>query len=269
MPETVDEELAKRYNSPADVFWTLLLKQGSGSNTCWSVVYIMHFLTGNPMSSPRQYLLNMAFITAKKWRLSLIRCFMINKRIIHVHIVTTVMLFLFGFSTQTGFADVSDDSDAQPGRLIRKEVLSREDDPFDGISFPTIYKSGFDVCTNMEGKPVILLFSTASCFHCEWVGTIFDNIAMLYMEDGRIEAHHYDLQTGDDLLTEDIETQIPAVFLQIKQKGDPKDLVPYFNFSCKYERVGNGYEKEQDAEAEGQEMIDVIETLIRVLSASE
>lgn len=52
-------------------------------------------------------------------------------------------------------------------------------------------------------------------------------------------------------------------------KGDPQNLVPYINFSCKYERVGLGFKEKRDADAEGQAIIDVIDTLIRVLSEME
>ena len=175
------------------------------------------------------------------------------------------MLFMLGLSIQICSAGVSDVSKAQPDSLLRKVPFSRANDPFDGISFPTIYKSGFDVCTNNDGKPVIFLFGSSLCPHCEWVGKIFDLVVMQYVEDGRIEAHHYDVLTGDDLLTEEVETAIPDDIFELYHRGDPKDLVPYLNFSCKYERVGNGYEKTQDTAAEGREMTDVIETLIKVL----
>jgi len=184
----------------------------------------------------------------------------------HFHIAAAAILFTLGFSTQAWSADVSNGS---PGLLVHKAAASRADDPFDGISFPTIYKSGFDVCTNADGQPVIFLVSSSTCSHCEWVGEIFDAVAMNYMEDGLIEAHHYDKPTGDDLLTEEVETEIPEEILAIYDRGDPKGLVPYVNFSCKYERIGNGHETEQDPEAEGREMMDVIDTLLRILPAPE
>lgn len=187
---------------------------------------------------------------------------------IFFHVAAAVFLSMFVFSTQFCSAQESKASESSPGRLIHKAASSRADDPFDGISFPTFYKSGFDVCTNSDGKPVILLFSSSSCSHCEWLGEIFDTIVPLYAEAGLIEAHHFDRPTGDDLLTEEVETGIPEEFIAIFDRGNPKGVVPYSNFSCKYERVGNGYEKTQDAEAEGREIMDVIETLIRVISGA-
>ncbi len=191
-----------------------------------------------------------------------------NKNGLSVCIIAAIMLFMSGFSTQLCSAETSNASKPQAmGGLVRIPPASRYDDPFSGVSFETIYKSGFDVCTNIGGQPVVFLFTSSSCAHCKWLGKIFDVIAMNYIEDGSIEAHHYDVLTGDDLLTEEIETEIPSGIHELYLKGSPKDLVPYLNFSCKYERVGTGHEKDQDADAEGQEIIDVIETLIRVLSA--
>ena len=196
----------------------------------------------------------------------MIRYFKWKKRCFYLQMANAVILLILGFSTYAFSADVQDVSKNQSARLVHKETSSRADDPFDDIYFPTIYKSGFDACANTDGQPVIFLFSSASCFHCEWLKEIFEPIAEHYMEKGLIEAHLYDKVSGDDLFTEEIETEIPEAFLEIYNRGNPKNRVPYVNFSCKYERVGNGYEETQDTDAEGQEMIDVIETLIRVLS---
>jgi thiol-disulfide isomerase/thioredoxin len=139
-------------------------------------------------------------------------------------------------------------------------------DPFLGAMFPTVNKTGLDICTTDDGKPVIFLFSTSSCSHCEWAGEAFDFVAKYYISSELIEAHHYDIDTGDDLLTEEVETKIPPAHLRIKEHGNPKGIVPYFNFSCKYERHGNGYEKKEDLAAECAEIRQVIDTLIQMLS---
>lgn len=183
--------------------------------------------------------------------------------------VITILMFVLCVAAKPVSAEVGNISGESPHRFLTEVPTSREDDPFSEISFPTVYKSGFDACTNGNGLPVILLFSRPSCSHCEWVGDVFDIIATYYMASGQIEAHHYDVETGDDLLTKEVETQIPSAFLQLKERGDPKDVVPYFNFSCKYERIGNGYGKTDDIAAEGEEIRKVIETLIQVLSTPE
>jgi len=192
-----------------------------------------------------------------------------KKRCFCFHLVAAVILFMLCLSMETSLAGEPDALASQPDRLVRKVAASRADDPFDGILFRTIYKSGFDVCTNTDGQPVIFLFSSTTCSHCDWLGEIFDVIAMNYMEDGLIEAHHYDTPTGDDLFTDEIETEIPEEMLELYHRGNPTNRVPYLNFSCKYERIGTEYEKDQDAEAEGREIIEVIESLIRVLSTPD
>lgn len=162
-----------------------------------------------------------------------------------------ILMLLFGFHAKPGSADTGD------GDFLAD------------VSFPTFYRSGFDVCTGENGKPLILLFSSASCSHCEWAGEIFDFLVRYYIAGGLIEAHHYDVTTGDDLLTEETETEVPVEHLQLKVQGDPEGYVPYFNFGCKYERVGNGYEKDDDAVSEAAEMRQVIEALIRMLAAGD
>ena len=183
--------------------------------------------------------------------------------------VIAILIFTLGLSEKPSFAEAGSASKTSTDLSIREVPSSREDDPFSGISFPTIYKSGHGVCTNDDGLPVILLFTSSTCPHCKWVGDIFDIIVKYYISSGLIEAHHFDLVTGDDLLTEKVETQIPPAYLKLRANGDPKGLVPYFNFSCEFERIGNGYEKTDDLAAEGEEIRKVIETLIQVLPKSE
>ena len=193
----------------------------------------------------------------------LIRINFTNKRRIRLIVAAVAMSLMVASAAH---AASNDSKPKSGGGLLRITHESRYDDPFDGTSFPTIYKSGFDVCTNIGGQPVVFLFTSSYCSHCEWLGKIYDVIVKDYIEDGRIEAHHYDIHSKDDLLTEEIETDISDEIYELFTHGSPKELVPYINFSCKYERVGTGYEKTQDTEAEGQEIMDVIETLIKGLS---
>lgn len=128
--------------------------------------------------------------------------------------------------------------------------------------FPTFKETGLDSCPDDQGRPVIILFSASSCSHCQWVGGIFDFIAGEYADQGLITAHHYDLETGDDLLTEEVETKVPEEHLSIGKRGDPDGYLPYFNFDCRYDRIGTGYEEQNDLAAEAEEMSRVIEALL-------
>jgi thiol-disulfide isomerase/thioredoxin len=128
--------------------------------------------------------------------------------------------------------------------------------------FPTFATTGLDPCTDDDGRPLILLFSASSCSHCKWVGGVFDLIAGEYADQGLVAAHHYDVETGDDLLTEGVENRIPKAHLAIGRRGDPDGYMPYFNFGCRYDRIGTGYEKQDDLAAEADEMRRVIEALL-------
>jgi len=138
------------------------------------------------------------------------------------------------------------------------EADSREPDK----PFPTFNETGRDLCTDGSGRPLILLFSASSCPHCQWVGGVFDLIAGGYADRGLVAAHHYDIETGDDLLTEAAETRVPETHLDIGRRGDPDGYLPYFNFGCRYERIGTGYEEQDDLDAEAEEMRRVIEALL-------
>lgn len=181
-------------------------------------------------------------------------------------LAATIVMSIFGLIAGPGLVGMAGAETVTdlPDNSIQEASSSTAVDPLDGVSFPTFYSTGLDACTSDDGKPVIFLFSSSTCSHCEWVGDIFDFIAMYYVSSGSIVAHHYDLTSGDDLLTAEIETEIPSEYLQIKENGDPKGLVPYFNFNCQFERIGNGYEATDDSVAEAAEIRQVIESLIPV-----
>jgi len=129
--------------------------------------------------------------------------------------------------------------------------------------FPTFTDTGEDICTNDQGLPVVILFSSSGCSHCEWIAETFDSTVMEYVEMGLIEAHHYNMDTDDDLLTPNLETEIPNRYLKITEQGDPEGYVPYFCFGCRYDRIGTGYEGQDDLFAEEMEMRKVLNALVR------
>ena len=115
-----------------------------------------------------------------------------------------------------------------------------------------------DVCKEGD-KPVIRLFSTTNCPKCMWVKGIFDSVAKEYLAEGKIEAYHWELDTGDNALTEKIEDGIPKAELVVFQKYNPESTVPTFIFGCKYVRIGIGYE--DDINSEESEFRAIIEEL--------
>jgi thiol-disulfide isomerase/thioredoxin len=98
--------------------------------------------------------------------------------------------------------------------------------------FQTFIDTGLDICRNNEGLPIIILFSTSRCAHCRWIGETYETSVMEYAKNGLIEAHHYDLDIKDDLLTTAVETEIPQRFYKIFKLRDPEEYVPYFNLAA-------------------------------------
>lgn len=118
-----------------------------------------------------------------------------------------------------------------------------------------------EVCTE-DGKPVVYLFTSSTCPHCNWVGDAFDSVAEKYMEQGQIEAYHWQMDSKDNLLTDKKEQSVPTEHKQVFREFSTGG-VPTFVFGCKYYRVGNGYEGESNGLVkEKQEFEAVINELV-------
>ncbi len=113
-----------------------------------------------------------------------------------------------------------------------------------------------------DGKPVVTLFSTSWCPHCTWIKETFDKFVKDEMAQGKIVAYHWELDTGDNTLTTEVETAVPDKYLQIYQTFNPDGSIPTFVFGNKYYRVGNGYERENNTAKEAAEFRQIIDTLL-------
>lgn len=114
-----------------------------------------------------------------------------------------------------------------------------------------------------DGKPIIRLFSTTWCPHCQWIKDTFDSTVQEYVAAGKIVAYHWEIDIDDDTLTTEIETEVPQSELAIFEEFNPRRSIPTFVFGCKYYRIGNGYESQNDLEAEIGEFKAVIEALLQ------
>lgn len=140
---------------------------------------------------------------------------------------------------------------------------NRATDPFDIepsgiITFESV--SG-DICKE-DGKPVIRLFSTTWCPHCQWIADTFDDVIQTYLDEGLIVAHHWEVDTGDDTLTIQVEQAVPEEEMAVFREFNQQESIPTFVFGCKYYRIGTAYEQEDDLESEAAEFMAVIEALI-------
>ena len=134
--------------------------------------------------------------------------------------------------------------------------------PEAGGSIKTFKIAEGNVCTE-DGKPVIRLFSTTWCPHCTWIKETFDSTVQDYVGQGKIVAYHWEMDTGDNTLTSQVEKAVPDAEQAIARQVNPEGYVPGYVFGCKYYRIGNGYESQQDLAAEEAEFRAVIETLIQ------
>ncbi len=78
------------------------------------------------------------------------------------------------------------------------------------------------------------------------------------MIDGSIQARHWSLDTGDNLLTLKKENGVPKEEVAIFKKYSPNNRVPTVVLGCKYKHVGKfGIEQEDEFKA-------IIKTLVGV-----
>jgi thiol-disulfide isomerase/thioredoxin len=139
--------------------------------------------------------------------------------------------------------------------FIKEDTEGKKETPSD---ISTFRKTSDPICME-DGKPIIRLYSTTTCPHCEWISDTFESTVEDYQ--GEIVAHHWELDLGDDTLTSVRETNIPTEEFEIFRKYSTGG-VPTFVFGCRYVRIGNGYEARNDLDAEESEFRAVIEKLI-------
>ncbi len=113
-----------------------------------------------------------------------------------------------------------------------------------------------------DGKPLVELFSTTWCPHCTWVKPVFDPVMLDYLDDGTLAVRHWEIDSGDDSLTQEVETEVPADAMARFQRYNPRRSIPTFVFGCKYVRVGNAFERADDRDAEEDLFREVAAVLI-------
>ncbi|HLD15977.1 MAG TPA: thioredoxin family protein [Candidatus Nanoarchaeia archaeon] len=123
----------------------------------------------------------------------------------------------------------------------------------------TFSTSDNEVCRE-NNKPIIRMFGTTWCPHCKWISPVFDRVVNEYKD--KITAYHWNMDTQNNELTTFTESTVPLTEIAVYNKFNPKGSVPTFVFGCKYFRIGNGYESQNNLEAEETEFRTVIEKLL-------
>lgn len=117
------------------------------------------------------------------------------------------------------------------------------------IEGSTFTDNGDEICRDSEGKPYVVLVSTTWCPHCTWIKDTFDGLVNSAFAS-QVNLQHWELDTGDNTLTSEVETEVPANIQSMYEKYNPRGTIPTFIFGCKYSRTGNGYESQDDLAAE-------------------
>jgi len=146
---------------------------------------------------------------------------------------------------------VTDNTQNNPSVTISDEVL-------EGTTFTD---TGDEICKDSGGKPYVILFSTTWCPHCEWIADTFDGLKDS-ANAGNINLQHWEIDIGDNTLTSEVEKEVPKDMMALYEKYNPKGSIPTFVFGCKYTRIGNGYESEDDLNAELQDFNAAINALL-------
>lgn len=129
--------------------------------------------------------------------------------------------------------------------------------PVEGSTF---LDSGQDICSDENGKPYVILFSTTWCPHCEWISETFESLQTSYGH--LVNVQHWELDLGDDTLTSQVEEEIDPNMRAMFDQFNPEGSIPTYVFGCKYYRIGNGYEREDDLNAELDDFKLIIEKLL-------
>ena len=164
-------------------------------------------------------------------------------------IVLAILIIFFGSYAITGYL-VSDGSPDTP-----------DNSGSEPVEIQTFTDTGGEI-ELQDGKPVIRLFSTTWCGHCNWIRDTYDSVVQEYVDRGDIVAYHWDLDAQDDTLTPEVEGEIPASELAVYREFNPRGSIPTFVFGSRYVRVGNGFERTGTLADEEAEFRAVIDTLI-------
>ena len=133
------------------------------------------------------------------------------------------------------------------GKVIIENTGNTEGD------IQTFKETGDVLCADSEGKPIIRLFATSWCPHCGWIKSTYLKVTDEYVKDNKIQAFLWEVD----------KDEVPAEEKAIFKKYNPKGSIPTFVFGCKYLRIGNGYEEQNDLAAEEAEFRMVIDDLLQ------
>lgn len=140
--------------------------------------------------------------------------------------------------------------------LINNSKIEIFPENIDKLILRSFEATGDELCD--EEQPIVRLYTTSSCQICKESGILFQDLVINFMADGIIQARHWSLDTGDNLLTLKVENGVPKEEVALFKKYSPDNLVPTIVLGCKYKHVGKfGVEQEEEFKA-------ILKTLIGI-----
>ncbi len=135
--------------------------------------------------------------------------------------------------------------------LVDKSKIEIFPENIEPLTLASFEETNDDLCS--KERPIVRLYTTTKCSACESTGNVFKVLLESYT-NSIIEAKHWSLDTGDDLLTVEKENGVPKEEVELFKKYG-KGKVPLTVIGCKYKLVGS-LENAQD------EFNDIMENLV-------
>jgi hypothetical protein len=126
------------------------------------------------------------------------------------------------------------------------EIIGQEESPFK--------ETGKELCEE-DGKKIVRLYTSKECEPCEWISQTFKEVSVELSELGSF--YNWDLSTGDNLLTEEIESAIPKAEWDLFKEVNPQMGLPLYIVGCESSKTGTSFES-NDSELEKQELMNII-----------
>jgi len=118
--------------------------------------------------------------------------------------------------------------------LVANADIEIFSDNFGDLELKSFEETDDELCN--DGKPVMRLYTSSKCEICQAAGTVFESSVKEFGD--KIDAFHWVLDTGDNLLTDELERGVPKAEVSIFKKYSPDSKVPLTVLGCRYKRVG-------------------------------
>lgn len=144
------------------------------------------------------------------------------------------------------FTEVSDNSfEVYLNDLINNSEIKVFVENIEKFELKHFEETGDDICGGE--KPIIRIYTTTSCEICDDSGKVFKELVKEFVGDGSIDTAHWNLDTGDNLLTIQKENGVPSSEVALFKEYSPNRLVPTIVMGCKYKLIGKlGSEEEEE-----------------------